>query len=225
MVKRIVGSIPNALTMGNLICGCIAIVFAFKGEFHYAFWAIIAAAGFDFLDGFAARLLKAYSPLGAQLDSLCDMVSFGVAPAMIFMNFHAPTVEIEWVAIISSLIFPICAALRLAKFNISTDQSDKFIGLPSPAAALFLVSYTFTGGVFDYITTIPLFVVSFLMVANLEMFALKFKTFGFKANAEKYVFLILAVIAVVIFGVYVVPCVIILLYILMSLVLRAVVKR
>lgn len=132
-MNSIRASIPNAITCMNVASGCIAVTLAFAGEFQWASIAICAAAIFDFLDGAVARLLDAYSPLGKELDSLSDLVSFGVAPAaMVYMILPEP-------AKYFAITIPVLGALRLAKFNIDTRQTNGFIGLPIPANALFWI--------------------------------------------------------------------------------------
>ncbi|MFI3314961.1 MAG: CDP-diacylglycerol--serine O-phosphatidyltransferase [Rikenellaceae bacterium] len=201
--------IPNMLTLGNLFCGSLAIISAVEGDFTRAFFLIIASAIFDFFDGFAARLLNAYSPIGADLDSLADLVSFGVAPAMIvyFMG-------LEHIGLLLALF----AALRLAKFNVDTRQKDSFIGLPVPANALLfasmgyivqtqesLLATFFTDSVVLCILTV---LFSYLMVSEIPMFSLKFKSWGFKQNALVYTFLLVAFAAIVVFKIAAIPFVI-----------------
>lgn len=133
MSNKITASIPNFVTCLNVASGCVAVALAFAGEFDWACLAICAAAVFDFMDGALARLLNAYSPLGKELDSLSDLVSFGVAPAaMVYILLPEP-------ANYFALAIPVCGALRLANFNIDTRQSTGFIGLPIPANALFWI--------------------------------------------------------------------------------------
>lgn len=133
MKIKIRQSIPNAVTCLNVTSGCIAVALAFAGNYIGASIAICAAAVFDFLDGAVARLLDAYSPMGKELDSLSDLVSFGVAPAaMVYTILPAP-------ACYFAIAIPVCGALRLAKFNIDTRQVNGFIGLPIPANALFWI--------------------------------------------------------------------------------------
>ena len=136
MSNKIISSLPNAVTCLNAASGCVAVALAFAGYFNYACIAICAAAVFDFMDGAVARLLKAYSPLGKELDSLSDLISFGVAPAaMVYLLLPEP-------ASYCALAIPVCGALRLAKFNIDTRQVNGFIGLPIPANALFWIGLT-----------------------------------------------------------------------------------
>lgn len=142
---RILKQLPNAITCCNLLCGCLAIVFALRYHFEYALITLLIAAVFDFLDGLAARLLKAYSSLGKELDSLADMVSFGVAPSLISFSFLLylssidPGDKISLFYYVPFLIAPF-SAIRLAKFNLDDSQSENFIGLATPAASLLIVS-------------------------------------------------------------------------------------
>ncbi|MDR1886579.1 MAG: CDP-diacylglycerol--serine O-phosphatidyltransferase [Prevotellaceae bacterium] len=182
-MRRLINSIPNILTSGNLFCGCIAVVSALSGDVKTAAYFIFAAAILDFFDGFVARLLKAQSPLGVQLDSLADMVSFGVAPSAII--FHVMSVAQLHIGLELPAFTPFCAffiavfsALRLAKFNIDERQTTEFIGLPTPACTLFfcgLIGFDiFTAKGFWVLTAlVPLF--CFLLVCKLPMFSLKIK--------------------------------------------------
>lgn len=193
--------IPNFLTSLSLFSGCIAAVMAFQGEYLWVVVWVIIAALFDFSDGFSARLLKAYSPMGKELDSLSDMVSFGFAPSVAVYTFLC-----EHIYIITSneliikylpymaFILAIFSALRLAKFNIDIRQSDSFIGLNTPANALFWVSFCY-GLVNDvpvisatlmYIILAAILVFSSLMVSEIPMFSLKIKSLRFKGNEYRY---------------------------------------
>ncbi|MCM1311053.1 MAG: CDP-diacylglycerol--serine O-phosphatidyltransferase [Bacteroides sp.] len=135
-MNKVRSNTPNLITCLNITSGCIALVFAFAGKYDYASVAIIAAAVFDFLDGAMARALGAYSEMGKELDSLCDVVSFGLAPAaLVYMQLPAP-------ANYCALLIAVCGALRLARFNVDTRQHDGFIGLPIPANALFWIGMT-----------------------------------------------------------------------------------
>jgi len=205
--------IPNLLTCCSLLSGCIATVMAFQGQYFWVVIWIIIAAIFDFSDGFAARLLKAYSPMGKELDSLSDMVSFGVAPSAIIFHFLNENVYIisqnelinKYLPFIAFLI-AIFSGLRLAKFNIDTRQSDSFIGLNVPANALFWVSFCYgimhdvpvisQGLIYIFIAAIIVF--SLLLVSEIPMFSLKVKSWRFKGNEYRY-FLALFIIAMVIF--------------------------
>ena len=221
--------IPNLLTLLNLTCGFIAIIMAFDpGTLLYAPYLIFIAAIFDFSDGFAARLLKAYSELGKQLDSMADMVSFGVAPGVIAYQLiqvaYAPYIHTNGyvfaLSIIVPALIPICSALRLAKFNIDERQSSSFIGLPTPASAILIVSlalvllgYNTSNGIQALITN-PLIITGiiiancFLMVSELPMFSLKFKSLALKANLTQYIFLTISLILIISFQFYALPLII-----------------
>ena len=192
--------VPNTITCLNLFCGCLSIVCSFNGFLQEAAYFIIAAAVFDFFDGFAARWLRAYSAMGKELDSLADMVSFGVAPAAIMYELLSPAVEnyelSAWWAI-PAFIITVFSALRLAKFNIDTRQNDSFIGLPTPANALFICSLAFVSSSehhLIWLTGNPMFLFavtilfSYLLVAELPLFSLKFKSFDWKNNKIRYIF-------------------------------------
>jgi CDP-diacylglycerol---serine O-phosphatidyltransferase len=226
--------IPNAITCMNLFAGCIATVFAFQGAYMTAALFIALAAVFDFLDGFAARLLKAYSPLGKQLDSLADMVSFGVAPGMMIYSFiseqalsSGSPVFLAWFA----FLIPVFSALRLAIFNLDERQTASFIGLPTPANALF---WAFgIGGSFEYFLDYafdPLILVagvilfSWLLISNIPMFSLKFKHYGWKGNRRRYYFLAGCVILLILLGITGISACI-LWYILLSVAYTALVKK
>ncbi len=199
MLKRIISAIPNTITCLNLASGCIAVALAFGGHFFEASLAIFAAAVFDFLDGAMARLLKAYSDMGKELDSLSDLVSFGVAPAA--MVYNAFPAEYSWCAI----VIPICAGLRLAKFNVDTRQTTSFIGLPVPANALFwigAVSFIQSHGPLSpTVMMVSTVLVSQLMLDSIPLFSLKFHDFRLSTeNVMRYITLISAVILVILFG-------------------------
>ncbi|MDR3245254.1 MAG: CDP-diacylglycerol--serine O-phosphatidyltransferase [Prevotellaceae bacterium] len=182
-MRKIINSIPNSITSGNLLCGCIAIVLAIKGDITTAAYFIFAAAIFDFFDGFAARLLKAQSPLGLQLDSLADMVSFGVAPSAIV--FYILSVSQRYVSLDLPAFTPYIAffiavfsALRLAKFNIDERQTGSLRGLPTPACSVFVCGLVYfdiftATGFYILLVLIPL--LCFLLVCELPMFSLKIK--------------------------------------------------
>jgi CDP-diacylglycerol---serine O-phosphatidyltransferase len=193
--------IPNFLTCCHLFCGCVGITFSSGGKFNLisiaAFFVILAAV-FDFLDGFAARLLKVTSPIGKELDSLADVVSFGVLPGMILngMAWHS-----YWEFV--PFLIPVFSALRLAKFNIDLRQTNSFIGVPTPANALLIASFPFISlrySVAGELFHNPLFVMPFtllscfLLVSNIRLMALKFKSFGWVENRFVYIFLGLSLI-------------------------------
>lgn len=199
MFKKIISQIPNSITCLNLASGCIATVLAFKGLYIEASIAIFAAAVFDFLDGAMARLLKAYSDMGKELDSLSDLVSFGVAPAAMVYNVMPP--EGAWIAI----IIPICGALRLARFNVDTRQTSSFIGLPIPANALFwigAVSYINAHGPLEsWVMCAAVVLVAQLMLDPMPLFSLKFHDFRLSTeNVLRYLIIIAAIVLTVLFG-------------------------
>ena len=204
-------TVPNMLTLANLLSGCAAIIFTLQYHaYETAFWLIVAAAVFDFLDGFAARLLKQTSPLGVQLDSLADDVTFGLAPAVVMYDLYINSTSyygldpeimgwLKW----GVLIIAAFSVLRLAKFNIDTTQSAEFEGLPTPANALMLMSLAVlaeTGKVVlhqEIILVIAL-AASLLLISPIRMFAFKFKSFGIKGNELRYGFIV-AALALIIF--------------------------
>ena len=196
-MKKILLHIPNAITSLNLLCGALGIAFVFRGRLDIAFWLLIAAALFDFLDGFAARLLNAYSPVGKELDSLADAISFGLLPAFMLYALYLPAAPRMWVSF-SPLIVAVFTAIRLAKFNVDSRQAESFLGLPSPASALLIASAVFytTGNPSwkEFMQTswfIPCIsvVISFLLISGLPMFSLKFQGFSFGRNKVRFIFL------------------------------------
>lgn len=206
-------TVPNIITLLNLVCGCIAIVFALRfGDMRVAFWLIALAAIFDFLDGFAARFLKSYSAVGKELDSLADVVSFGVAPSIILFNMYGAAGG-EGISGYAVFILAAFSALRLAKFNIDENQTYGFIGLPTPACALFAASagYLFAEGVYTvhpYAIIGAVLVLSYLLVSNIPMFALKFTHYGFKGNEIRYTFCAFSLVGVIVWEVTAVPFII-----------------
>lgn len=224
--------IPNFITCLNLLSGCIAIVSAFAGYLHYAALWVGLATVFDFLDGFVARQLKAYSEIGKQLDSLADMLTFGFTPGVIiFMYLHQSAPLAHWdlmgfpVLGFAAFIISIFSALRLAKFNIDQRQSESFIGLPTPANALFFVSiplilhygdetsliYQVCFVIVDSFQILLGFTILFsaLLVSELPLFALKFKDFRVANNRVRYLFLALALLLLITLGLYALPVIII----------------
>lgn len=216
--------IPNALTCGNLLCGCIGIIFVLQYSTWSGVWFVLAAGIFDFFDGFAARMLKVSSPIGKELDSLADMVSFGVLPAVVMFQMID--------AISSSNVLPYAAfslaifsALRLANFNIDENQKDTFIGVPTPANAMFITSLVYLKGPWDTAISNDIFLVvitlvfSFLLVAPWELFALKFKNYRWADNKVRFTFMAVSVLLLAVWQLAALPFVI-LLYILLSLMMR-----
>ncbi|RYE36322.1 MAG: CDP-diacylglycerol--serine O-phosphatidyltransferase [Sphingobacteriaceae bacterium] len=227
--------IPNAITCMHLFSGCIGIVFAFQERLDFAAYAVFTAAFFDFLDGMAARLLKVHSEIGKQLDSLADMVSFGVLPAaIIFHLFQLPDSGSNNFWIFSAFFIAIFSALRLAKFNVDTRQTNSFIGLPTPASAMVSASFplillqgdaSFTGLISSsYFLIIYIIVNCFLLVAELPLLSLKFKNLGFAENSYRYILLIFGLISLLIFKFAAIPL-IILFYIILSIIQNTTTKN
>lgn len=206
--------IPNSITCMSLISGCVATVMAFEGNLFGALIWIIIAAVFDFCDGFAARLLKAYSPMGKELDSLSDMVSFGVAPGMVLyrlltecapsLPFGAYNVYLPFLA----FVIPTFSGLRLAKFNIDERQTTSFIGLPVPAHALFWGStaYAVQPALANHAALLTAILLplaclsSWLLVSEVPMFSLKVKSWGWKGNEFRYLLVACAIVFVALWG-------------------------
>lgn len=278
-------NIPNLFTAGNMLCGIMAIILSFAGRIDIAPYFIFLAAVLDFLDGFLARLLKQQGELGKQLDSLADMISFGLAPGIIMMfviifsvlsgalnlfdnknaleyavNMHYFMSSNVWEMAMftkqilpigeldnfqkyipfTALIIPFFSLFRLAKFNIDTRQSESFIGLPTPANTIFFMAFPLllskygntTGWEHDWImwliqpvVLIPIIVVmSLLLVSEIPLFALKFKSFKWKGNEIRYVFLISCGILIPVLWVWSIP-IIVLLYLLLSIIYNIIRKN
>ena len=229
--------IPNLITLGNLFCGTIATIYAVQADFVFAGLFVILGIVFDFFDGFAARLFKVSGELGKQLDSLADMVTSGVVPGIIMLKlievntinasnsfFDNSSIGISLVG----LVLTLGACYRLAKFNIDTRQSDSFIGLPTPAMSLFVISLPLiqeysniefalnliTNNYFLITITILL---TYLMNAQLPLFSLKFKDYSIKNNLIKYVFLIASLLMIVFLQYISIPLIIIV-YVVLSVI-------
>jgi CDP-diacylglycerol--serine O-phosphatidyltransferase len=231
--------IPNLLTLSNLFCGILAVKSGFEGEFFLAAGLVVLGAIFDFFDGFAARLLKVSNEIGKQLDSLSDMVTFGVAPGVImftllniiFKQYDAQVLLAEYIPYIAFVI-PLASAVRLAKFNVDENQSDKFIGVPTPANSLFFIAIPLIYMEYIKNSLPPLYlgsilillilIFSWLLNANIELLALKFKTFGWKNNEIRYTFIGMTIITIILTIflkiVYISIPIIILLYIIISII-------
>ncbi len=212
MLRKIISCIPNTITLLNLLSGCAAIIFAFShndvfGPMTGQQWAYVmigAAALFDFLDGASARALRAYSAIGKELDSLSDLVSFGVAPAVLLLNVMLEHSLHPWLCY-ASLFIPAMGALRLAKFNVDTTQTTSFRGLPIPANAIFWIGLC--GGIERYsypgtgVVVVLVALVSLAMVSDVRMFSLKFKNLDLRENFRRYVIVLAAIAFVVFYGV------------------------
>ena len=232
--------IPNIITSLNLASGFIAIIFAANGYIVTASWLILAAMIFDFLDGFSARLLGKYSAIGKELDSLADVVSFGVAPALIIYHFLFGAISLSGrintdhnsaegiLLMLIPAIMPVCGAIRLAKFNLDSSQSKVFKGLPIPANALAVISIVIAGHlsgspVLKDFTASPslliLFtiILSLLMVSRIPMLSLKVSNLKLKGNEGRYILIGLILLGFAIFGPMAIPL-IIPLYIISSLI-------
>lgn len=224
--------IPNAITCGNLVSGCFSILFIASGMPIKAAIMIIVAGLFDFLDGFAARTLNAHSPIGPDLDSLSDVVSFGVAPGLIMsylMNnaLDLPRVTLDGIDLMPCLAFmlPVFAAIRLARFNIDETQQVAFRGLPAPGMAIFVASLPMALAKMGHLSDGALgfwaclgitLLLSFMMVSNLRFFSFKMKSLTWKGNQVRWIFLAIAVVGIAIFKMVALPFVMIV-YILMSI--------
>lgn len=260
-------TIPNLITLANLGCGCLAIVFAFHGNLVWCAYLVGIAAVLDFLDGFAARALKQYSPIGKDLDSLADMVTFGVVPGVVmykllelsFFSEHLKSTSFDLnqfgyyanpANFVSSpfvyvgFLITLFSALRLAKFNNDSRQTDSFIGLPTPANSIFIcslplilgsdVSYELNGSgamklmaldsnLFASLSVSPWFllavtvVFSLLLISEIPLFSLKIKSFGWKGNELRYSFLATSVLMLVLLKFVALPLIIVL-YVLLSII-------
>lgn len=213
--------IPNIITLANLSTGIVGILFAFEGYLEYAAIAIWIAALFDFFDGFFARMLNVTSAIGKELDSLADLISFGVLPGTIL--YHMLDGSISSPVTILPYLIVVFSALRLAKFNTDTSQTDSFIGLPTPAAAFFVSGLPFwleqKPEWFDQTVVIIIAIVlSMLLVAPFRLLALKFKDFNFSNNWQRYMVLILSLVLLMLLNAKALPL-IITLYILISVLL------
>ena len=215
-MQSITKHIPNTITLFNLFCGIIASVQGIYGQYQSALYFMIAAALFDFCDGLVARLLGAYSPLGKELDSLADMISFGLAPTLMVLSFTTSTYQPYYIAAKESgestylyslimllpLLLAACSALRLAKFNIDTRQTHNFIGLATPASGMMIGGLMASLKEFDiinkffysnaYVLVIATIITALLLVSNIPMFSFKFKNLKWKENKIRFIFIIVS---------------------------------
>lgn len=201
--------IPNTITCCNLISGCIATYYAFQAAFELALLFIVIGAVFDFFDGMVARMLHVSSPIGKELDSLADDITFGFAPSAIVFEYLRPETEL-----LPFIVFIMAAfsALRLAKFNLDERQALGFIGLPTPANALFwgalitgagewMKSAPFIGPNLSLVILGGVFISCWLLIAEIPMFALKFKHWGWKGNEIKYLFILSCIPLLLLLGI------------------------
>lgn len=261
-------NLPNLITASNMLCGILAVLFSLSGRLDLAPWFIFAGAFLDFFDGFAARLLKIQSELGKQLDSLADVITFGVAPGMMMFSFLvtyrytnyqvSAMTDIEnykgamssflismqdlnfdtYLPFIAFLI-PVFSMLRLAKFNIDTRQSTSFIGLPTPANTVFFTGFplillysdltSFELGIMHFLMqpitlSIILLLFCYLLISEIPLFALKFKSFKWSDNQLRFSFLITCLIIIPIIKFWAIP-IIIILYIILSVLENTFIKN
>ena len=230
---RIKAQIPNIITLLNLLSGCFALIFAFHQDFKFAFFFVCLGIFLDFFDGFFARLFKVSSPLGLQLDSLADMVTSGVVPGVVmyqmmnqalgFPSFGWPTLLFPFLGFIITL----GSCYRLANFNIDTRQTDSFIGLPTPANALFILSlplilfdnnYEFISEALsnEWVLLVISLVSAFMLNAEIPLFSLKIKNFSFAKNKLQIIFLSVSLLLLIFFKILGIPLLLIF-YVLLSI--------
>ncbi len=208
--------IPNVLTLFNLFCGCCAVICVFQGHFTLASWFIFASLLADYLDGMVARMLKVQSPIGKELDSLADVVSFGVVPGTVIYvllaygrhQFALPP-QLDLLAA-PAFLLSVFAALRLAKFNLDTRQGEEFIGLPTPSVTIFTIGLMLIYQqdlygwrwlmVNNWFLYSCIAILSYLMIAEIPMFNMKFRNFDLRENAIRLVFTALALTAFLLLG-------------------------
>ena len=234
--------IPNFITSLNLASGFIAIILASRGDLTSASWLILAAMVFDFLDGYSARMLKAYSATGKELDSLADIVSFGVAPAFLMHTLLSSALgtgggsdvqagsRLMFLAFVVPAIMPVCAGIRLAVFNLDTTQTTSFKGLPTPANAIAVISVVIASSVSDsgllqWFTGSPAalmiytVILSLLMVSRLPLLSLKFRDLQYKGNEPRYILAAVVIVSIAVLGLRSAPL-IIPFYIIISVLMR-----
>jgi CDP-diacylglycerol--serine O-phosphatidyltransferase len=231
--------IPNIITLLNLASGCIALVFAFHRDFEMAFLFVALGIFLDFFDGFFARLFKVSSPLGLQLDSLADMVTSGVVPGLVLYQMMISNLVVDAGTIqyfpYLGFIVTLGSCYRLANFNIDTRQTDSFIGLPTPANTLFILSLplvlknTESLLVIEALTNqwvllLIALLSAYILNAEISLFSLKVKNFSFSANLIQVVFLLLSLILVFLLHYLAIPMVI-LLYVLLSVINNKFLKK
>lgn len=237
MLKQL---IPNFLTALNILSGCIGIALAFFGNLHLASFCILISSLLDFMDGQTAKWLNAQGEFGKELDSLADLVSFGVLPAVLIFIYMSNTDcsictgsnDFQWAAY-TAFFITIFSALRLAKFNIDTGQKDDFIGLPTPANAIFIASlplvieygaenhtiFQLTHYLVNSFTSLLILTIvsSALLVIPLQMLSLKFKSYKIKANLIRYILILVSLIIFILYGFTAIPLIIIF-YIFLSII-------
>lgn len=227
-------NLANIITCFNLFFGCLAIINITESNFEETFYLVILAGIFDFFDGFVARALKSNSKIGKDLDSLADVVTFGVVPGYIMFKLISiqnelnPEFQITLLPLAGFLI-TVFSAWRLAKFNVDTRQTHSFIGLPTPANCIFIASLGYAHEVYEMEINVWMLVgtsllLCWLLVSELHLMAMKFKTYGWRTNETKYIFLLISGVLLLIFKVLAVPL-IMFLYIILSQIEIKVIKR
>ncbi|MFY0601170.1 MAG: CDP-diacylglycerol--serine O-phosphatidyltransferase [Cyclobacteriaceae bacterium] len=193
--------IPNFLTCLNLIVGALGCISIVKGDLWNAIYFVVIAAAFDFLDGFVARILNVKSEIGKQLDSLADMVSFGLLPALYMLGSLNKTSISPPVLSYLGILIVAFSAIRLAKFNVDDRQSEQFLGLPTPANAILITSLIFLPFELNKWSLIGITILScYLLVSELPMLALKFSSFDLKSNLLRYLLILISILLVVFMG-------------------------
>ena len=213
---KLTAQVPNLLTLCNLLSGILGIIWVLEGQVVYGAYFVLISASFDFFDGFAARLLKVQSSLGKELDSLADVVSFGVLPGILLYALTKAHTEYLWLPYFT-LVVPLLSAYRLAKFNLDTRQTDRFIGLPTPANALFLSTLPYlvlqwpslATWIYSPAVLIGIaWIFSLMLVAELPLIALKFKDFTFAGNKFRYFLLLFSTASFAVFQLAGIPLII-----------------
>lgn len=237
---NIKNQIPNLITLLNLFSGCIALMFAFNQQFEMTFFFVCLGIFLDFFDGFFARLFKVSSPLGLQLDSLADMVTSGVVPGLVMfqmmVSHSSPVIDgyLQWFPYLGFII-TLGSCYRLANFNIDTRQTDSFIGLPTPANALFILSLPLVLKFTDSLIAVEFLTNPFVLVAitvlsaymlnaEIPLFSLKIKKFSLKENTLQFTFLICSLLLLILFQYTGIPL-LILFYVLLSIVNNKILKK
>lgn len=216
MIKK---QIPNLLTCANLFSGCIGIVYSFNGDLKMVAFFVIISGIFDFFDGFAARLLHVKSDIGKELDSLADVISFGFLPGVIMfqlLKINSPNDFLPY----AGFIIPVFSALRLAKFNIDSRQTEDFIGLNTPMNTFFIISLPYLLDDIAWLSNVYILlgiilVVSYLLVSELKLFSMKINNLKWEANKYKFIFLIISLVLLAFLKFAALP-IILILYILFS---------
>ncbi|HZH54790.1 MAG TPA: CDP-alcohol phosphatidyltransferase family protein [Sphingobacteriaceae bacterium] len=230
MANPISAHIPNAITCLNLISGSIGVVFAFRGQFDLVAYCMLASGIFDFLDGMVARLLGVSSPIGKELDSLADVISFGLLPGVLYfqllqqaLNSTASSLDLAGLLPYLAFLVPAFSALRLAKFNLDERQESDFIGLNTPMNAFYVLSLPFIATQHPEIILHPAFLITSilltcgLLISEIRLFSMKLKSLSWAANRYKYIFLILAAALLIPLHFRAIPLILVLYFILSAL--------